>query len=528
MDVQVDNLSVAGLIKDLPPQRIPPEAFTSAMNMRFVEQKAKRIAGRTAVFGTPTVAPYFLLPVKSAAESLFWVYCSLTKAYVYAAGVHTDISRLVGGNYGATAARDWNATVHGGIPIINSGNDDLQYWATVAAATHLAILPNWTVGDRTRVIRSLGPHLVALNFSTGGGATLFPHGVRWSHPSDPGSVPTSWDYTDETVDAGIYELPDASAGVILDGLGLRGQMFIYKEGSAWSMRFIGGRPVFAFNQFLGQSGILATRCVGVTGDGKYHFCVSQDDIYIHDGSSDPISLVEERMRRTIFNNIDTTNYRNSFVFCHPVFKEMWFCYPEPGATHPTRALIWNYGRRGSNVEGVLSEAEVDFDAAAVGDTEIADTSWDSDALSWDSDTSPWGLSNKHQLLVANPSTTKILQLDSGTLYDTTAYTSTLARETSGFIGRKWDGSPIVDFALVKFVGRLWIEATGGPLTVRLGTQSKVDGAISWSDSQVFTPTTDMYLDFEVVGIAISVEFTATAAFDIAGYKFEMQPAGRFL
>src|SRR5258706_476813 len=80
-----------------------------------------------------------------------------------------------------------------------------------------------------KIIRSFGPYLLALNVTKG--ANIYPHMVKWGHPADPGSVPSSWDETDETKDTGEKDLPDVTAGVIQDGLPLQGNFYVYKEGS---------------------------------------------------------------------------------------------------------------------------------------------------------------------------------------------------------------------------------------------------------------------------------------------------------
>jgi len=523
-DIDVDDLGSIGLIQDEKPYKIPPEAFSTAFNMRVEDGRMVTVGGRTQAMGTPSVAPYFLLPVRGPSETLYWIYTSLTKAYVYTAAAHSDITNA-GGDYTATYARDWNATIHGGVPIINSGSDNLQFWSAFSASQKLTDLTNWTSGDTAKFVRSFGPFLVCGNVTLS--ATAYAHGVLWSHPADPGSVPSSWDYSDETKDAGLYELPDAESGVLIDGRMLRGQMYLYKASATWVMRHIGGRLIFSFTNFLETSGILAPRCVASTGDGRWHLVATQDDLIIHDGQQ-VLSVVEGKLRRTIFAAIDSTNYRESFVFSIPGRKEIWFCYPETGSSTPTRALIWNYGAGGER--GVVTETEVNFVAAATGDAELqsADT-WASVSGTWASYTGgAWSSADTRKTFVAQGATaTKILELDKGTTFDGSAITATLARESLGIIGRKRDNSPVVDFSVVKFVRRVWIVGSGGPINVRIGVQDTVEGSVVWSDSQAFDPTTDMFVDFTSTGVAVSIEFSAAVPFEISSYKLVMAIAGRF-
>ena len=121
-----------------------------------------------------------------------------------------------------------------------------------------------------------------------------------------------------------------------------------------------------------------------------------------------------------------------------------------------------------------------------------------------------------------------MRLDDGATFDGAAFAGTLAREALGVLGRKRDGMPIVDFARAKQVSRLWLSASGGPVNVRIGAQDAVDGSVAWSGTEVFTPSTDLYVDFDgIAGVAVAIEFSASVAFSIASYKLEIVPAGRF-
>src|SRR5262245_61859086 len=190
--IEIAVLRTIGLIRDQEGNYLPPEAWTYARNMRAVADGIERIGGQTQVFGTPGVAPHFAIPISTTSQT-YWLYTSLTKGYVYDGTTHTDITR-VSGDYTAGNTRDWNGTLLGGVPILNNGSDTPQQWATLSPATKLTPLSNWPASTTAKVIRAFGPTLIALNLVESG--TSFPHLVRWSHPADPGTVPSSWDYTD--------------------------------------------------------------------------------------------------------------------------------------------------------------------------------------------------------------------------------------------------------------------------------------------------------------------------------------------
>ena len=483
-DIEINDLTSYGVIRDVEAHQLPPEAFSFGENIRFCAEGVERIGGQAQIFGTPGVAPHFTLPVQSASQT-FWLYVSLTKGYVWDGSAHTNITRqtaAVDVNYTGSFTREWNGTLLGGVPILNNGVDPPQYWATLSTATKLAALANWPASTTAKVLRAFGPYLLALNVTKSG--TIYPHMVKWSHPADPGSVPSSWDNTDSTKDAGENDLPDVQAGTIQDGLPLGNRFFVYKEGSVWRMTQIGGQFIFDFgtSAFIETAGLLTARALAITGDGTRHVFASQDDILVHNGN-DVESVLSERYKRYLFNAIDSTNYKNCFMYTDPYNNEVVFCYPESGQTNPNRALIWNY-RIGK--KGCISEREINFRNAAVGNIESASADvWSGVAGTWNSYLGPWQQQIRRRLVACNTDATQFQQMESGSTFAGTAFTATLQREDVAVIGRKRTGEWIEDFKRHRMVTRTWIKATGAPISVRLGSRS-VDGGrqpgVRWQPS----------------------------------------------
>ncbi|KKL76808.1 hypothetical protein LCGC14_2041240, partial [marine sediment metagenome] len=246
--IPIHNIGVGGIIKDIPPHLLPPEMWSDGQNMRFRDGKVVKFTGHEAVFDPPSIAPYWAIAAQTAAEQ-FWLYAGLAKIYtVEQDGTHTEITRA-SGDYTGIAGDLWDGTVLAGIPVVTNGVDDPQSWSPIAAATPLVDLPNWPANTTCKHIRAFKNFLVALHITESG--TVKPHMVKWSHPADPGSVPSSWDDTDATKDAGEVELADSQAGIIQDALGLRDILLIYKDNSIWGMQHIGGQFIFRFFPMFG-------------------------------------------------------------------------------------------------------------------------------------------------------------------------------------------------------------------------------------------------------------------------------------
>lgn len=524
--IEINDLASQGVIKDVPSHQIPPEAWTLGENVRLVDDGVERLLGWTSTFGSPPVDPHFTMPISTASQTL-WPWVGLAKAYVWDGTNHTDITRLVGGDYNATKTADWNGTVLGGVAIFNNGIDDPQFWATAAIGTKLAKLTNWPANTKAKVIRAFGPYLVGLSITKSG--TVYPHMVKWSHPADPGSVPISWDETDPTKDTGEKDLEDIQAGGLVDALPLQATLYLYKQGSTWKMTHVGGQFIFQFEKFLETSGILAPRCACITGDGLKHVVATQDDIIVHNGNV-ASSILSKRQKRTLAAAIDTTNYANSFMFCNPIYDEVWFCYPSSGMVNPNKALIWNY-KNGD--KGALTDADITFVNGVVGPIEVtSEETWASVTGTWADDTAAWSELSRRKVVVAAPSVRKFYLLDTGLLKDTANFNATLQRDSLSVVGQKRNGEWIVDFERRKFIKGLWPKIKGGPVNIRAGYQENVGGPVTWSAVHSFDPATQMFIDLAFSGRSFGVEFSTSslavaAHWRIDGYKVDLSMTGRY-
>lgn len=447
--------------------QIPPEAWTVASNVRFIDGRAQRIDGYARVMEPPTVAPAFVMSVDNAGD-VYWLYASAigagSKVYVYNSGAHSDISKA--GNYAAPNFRSWNGTVFQGVPILNCGVGAPQYWGAFNPSTDLADVVGWPANTVAKVIREFGNYLVALNITNSAdGAT--PHRVLWSDGADPGTLPASWDVTDPAYEAGNYDLSDVNSGQILDGYMLQDNFAIYKDESTWIMRYVGGQNIMGFKRVLGTSGILAVRCVvpirPAKSTGEFHFIKTGDDLGVFDGQSFT-SIISKKVRRWLNANIDARYYANSFVCHNPYLQEAYFCFPENGYEYPTMALVWNYATNTCTFRAWTGVS------AASGSVESASSAtWTSVAGAWSAqDPALWQESSRRKFVVADPVNIHLYQMETGLTFDSTVFSATLERKELAIIGRDSADAPIVDYNSRKLLSRVWPKVTGGAVNVQIG------------------------------------------------------------
>lgn len=520
--IEVNNVGVKGVTLDVPDHELPPEVWTNSLNMRFNKTNATRFGGHAQVFGTPTVAPSFVIYVPGLTGH-FWIYTSLTKAYVYNGTDHTNITRQSGMadvNYTASNHREWNGCIFGGIPILNNGTDLPQYWSALDVSTKLANLTNFTSTLRAKVIRNFGRFLVALNLTDN--STRLPHAVQWSHGADPGTIPSSWDYTSATVDAGRTHLTDAEGGEITDGLMLGNQLIIYKQRSTHAMRFIGGTDIMGFEQLFG-AGAAAARFICSFDAGRRHFVISDTDIFTHTGTKEIEYVAEAAVREAIFAEMEVTNQANAFAFENPNTSEIWFAYPTSGQTLPDKAFVYNYKYKTHQFrafQGMMAARGSVFASSGL--------TWAALTNTWAETTDPWSSEQRQMVVVADPTATKLWQLDSGAAFGSLTTTTFLERTGLSVIGRDRQGNPKLDFSQNRLVKRVWPKLRGlTTINVRVGAANSLNGDVTWGAAQSFNPSTQKYLDVTTFGLmpAIRFEGTEDISWQLEGYGIEIEPLG---
>lgn len=520
MIVRVPNCGAVGVIQDLSNHELPINAWTDAQNIRFLDGYINQFLGHVEVYGTPTVEPYHVVPVISG-SSRYWIYASLTKIYnVSVSGgsaTHTNITRQTAGsdvNYAATA-NGWTSTVLGGIPILNPGNvtDPPQYW-DLNLANKCVALSNWPSNTWCKSLRSYRNFLVALNVTKS--STNYPYMVKWSHPSDPGALPSSWDPTDATKDAGEFDLSDGYDQII-DGLALRDSLMIYKEASVWRLDYTGGAFVHRSQKVLGMSGAMNRNCI-VEIDG-FHVVLTNNDIVMHDGMQ-ANSILDKQTRRWLFQHMDVDNAYQCFVFKNPFFNEVFICYPSIGASVPDSAIVFNYRDRTISKR---SMPNVHHGGYGQVDTTLIN-SWSSDPDPWSSDLTLWNgpdiTPSNSRVLVAS-SATKMYMLDGAAGFNGSLPSSYVERR-----GLSFDAPERIK--LIKGIRPRIVGNTGDTVTIKIGSQND-----PWSEPEYTTMThtigTTVRNECLVAGRYISVRIESGTAYSwrMDSYDLDLEYLGEY-
>ena len=493
------------IVEDVPASEVGPESWTQMQNFYMRVGYAQRISGVSQFFLDWTDEALNIANVFSATLNFWTVMGANTIQVMDQSGTVNDITPTV--YVPPILPAETTTSIINGFPVFNFRQDPPAFWDLQPG--NIAVpLPGWPANTSCRSIRTFSNFLFALNMTEAGNE--FPTKLRWSSAAEPGTVPQEWTAS-PTNNAGDASLADTAGGIV-DAAPLRSIFMIYKQHATYSANFVGGSFVFTFKKFLTTSGIMARNCV--TEALGQHVVMTDGDIIIHDGQN-VRSLVDEKLRRFIFLQIDPTNFVNSFVFNYRAAKEVWICFPTQGFVEPNVAVIWDYAH------DLLSIRELpETWSHAQSGLVLATTA----ALDWDTQTDTWqessGSWNRAQftgafervlasVAVSTPTgltdplgdgNSRLLFVDdTSTTRDDSAVVGQITRESLDL------GTP----EALKYVRRVWprIEgSTGTTIKVRLGVQDEPSEGISWEPQQDFRINEDDFLNFDSSGRYISVRF----------------------
>lgn len=506
-----------GVNKDLSQHDLPIEAWSDAQNVRFMNGSAWSFYGQTQVYGTPPIVPLHVLPAYAYSgedRERCWVYCGEEKIYCVTASngtaTHTNLTpQAAGVDVDVNgSANNWTSTVLGGIVVVNANNGTSKplYW-TGQLAANFRDLPEWPDGTTCKRVVAFKNFLVALNITYD---NFYPYRVRWSNPAVPGSLPTSWDVEDLTVETGEVDLAEGYDPIV-DGLVLRDSLMIYKEQSVWRMDYVGGPDVFSFHKVLGTSGAMNLNCI-VEVDGR-HFVLTGSDVIVHDGQQ-ATSVLDRQARRSLFQSIDINGFSRCFVFKSSFTNEVFVCYPTVGAVGCDRALVWNYVDQTVSYKTLPNITHASFGAVSDG---LVQT-WESDSDPWDSDTSLWGgpdFSPDRTRVLMAPSEPKILMLDGSASQDGAPVPFYLERR----------GLSLDEPTAIKTISRIRPRVLGNvgqTINIRIGRQDDPWQEPVWSDPLPFTIGKSVSVDKFVSGRYLAIRFESGTAFQVRLDSYDIE------
>ena len=510
MILTVPNAPSRGLVADVPPQKIPLEAWSSVLNIAFLDGSIQ------AALSPSTFASLYSHPLYTGVfQGDRRVLAVATMSDVMAFDYETDntaaiVSRV--GGYTGGSFDYWNGSMFNGFGILNNGVDAPQVWNSPATTVLLADLPAWPAAARCKILRPFSNFLVAMDVTKSGVRDR--RMVKWSHSADPNTLPSSWNEADPTLDAGELSLIEGKEELV-DSLPLGDSNILYSEAQTWSMRYVGGATIFAFRNLFRYSGLLAQGCVQPLKGG--HFVVSQDDILLHDGNTIQ-SLADASVRNWFFNNLDPSTFSMTRVLRLAGRKEMWICFPAPG-NFLNRALVWNWKYNTWSVHDLGSSKSAAVIMVPAGADPDA---WGADNSLWNTETtSVWGFTPPSFFHAEVPVTVTEAGSDGAVIkFVPSGSSRTCVLEHTGI---SYTGPQTFDEYTYKELTAVRPSVRGEQIFVEVGFQGDINDDVTWCDSGYFSPGIDTELSLHATGRYLAVRFSWDSLANVTffGYSLEI-------
>jgi len=494
-----------GLVSDLPPYELTPDAWSQVINMHPRNGGMQLARPLDQAYGTLLDAPYHIQNIQAQGQN-FWLYWGADSvSAVETSNPHVDITPALG--LTPVEPESIISTQLNGLSVFTNGFEAPQWWSGSTTDDFVA-LPDWPVGTVARGIAAFVYHLFAFDIDGPGGE--FSNKVMWSDAAPPGAIPGSWTPAADN-QAGDTELAQ-TPGRVQCAVPLRGSMAFYKTSSMYIADFVEGNAIFVFRPALTQCGAFTRK--SVVDLGGSHFVVTDGDIVITDGVS-VNSIANDRVRNYLFGQIDQENSEKLCVVYHQASSQVWIYFPESGQSICTKALVWDMAKLSQGKDAWGARSLVGVRHAATGYVNDTGSSmlWDSVAEAWDTVGSLWNAANfssaTRGLLHAAVST---LELVGRAGVTSEGY---LERLSISF------GEP----ERFKFVRRVHVRGQGGTVYVRVGSQAVSDGAFSWSAEMPLVLGQDPFINCAVQGRLISLSIRVPEDSLITGVDLEAELRG---
>lgn len=564
MIIRFNKVGSVGVVKDIPSYELPLEAWSDALNVRFLGESVEKFDGQVEVFNctisaitqTQQIAesPWFVMPVEGNG-SYHWLYAGPN--HIYAATPNANrinLTRTAAGQdmvYSANATLRWTGVQLAGLPILNNGVDVPQIQTTPGTVTRFRALRwdqsasvNWedsTSGPYTcSTFRAFRDYALALGMSEGG--ISYPRRMRWSHPVSSGTEPMSWDENATGSLAGAHDF-DETGDELIDCQALYDTNIVYKRNNTWAMQWIGGNAVFGFRPLF-NFGLLSRECV-VTVNGQ-HICLTDNDVLAHNGQT-PTSIITPYWRRTLFADIDGDYYRNTFMVANRKRSEVWICYPETGVSEaywPNKALIWNWQYNTWYMRELPKASHIASGYIRMSPlTDEVGYTWDTVPGTWDNTNLAWNarsyFNSEEELLMAMPEDSassspvpRLVRIGNTDTFQGSPITARVERLGLALTGMDRYGNPKIDLRTNKLVKGVWpyVDAPDGTtVQVWVGTQRHIGDTIRWHGPYDYVCGTSRWLRMRAMGRLISFRFATTTSVQwrLTGYDVDVETVGLY-
>ncbi len=538
------NLGAVGIVKDVDPFSLPPNAFSDGINVRFDNNKVQRAPVFRVLYGSLTggaltgTVPVFCYGVYSPTSFDSVIYAN-NDGRLFSVANSTEVNVTEPGHVNNVDPRPYTGCNLAQCVYIN--RPDQAPRVLLPAATAFEMLPNWPSGWSCQALRSYAGFLLAINVTQAGVSS--PNQINWSDQTLNATVPDSWDVTDATKLAGFNVLAEIRTPLV-DGGQLGDNFILYSKDETWVVYQTANTEVFGFDRLpYDNAGSVNANC-WVEIDGQ-HYVWGENDIYVHNGVQKR-SIIDQRNREVFFRELNMKLSNVFFAIEDKYRHEIIFCgvSGSSDAAFPNAAGFCNYGAVYNYVKDTWSF--VDLPNVSMATTANANTVWTyatvPSSITYDNvggsyfdqtdsfsrycvfssvASSSYGLTTNLHVL-DNADTGKLaLAIDPATVTAAWAHRTGLSLDEIGAELRGYKQARAV-------IPQIAVYAPGVTMDVQVGAQLVSGAPVTWDAVQTFAPAQNYKIDTRQSGryLAFNFEMSTANDFDVTGFDFDVLVTGR--
>ena len=525
MLINVRGIGEVGVISDVAPWDLPPNALTDGRNFRVVSGKIQASGGSQIVntAGSASGDIGHIMQSNDFEGNSTWLVCTDSTIESYFDQKFHTVLRLDS----EVDEHAWTSCQIGQVTFINNASVNPVYFTDWDANAEVAIKLPWVFGgdlweDRgvyARIMQSHKNFVFALGMTepdpVTGASTYYEDRVRWSHPCEPNGVPYTWEGPDVDPSSLAGYLTLGRGGKIVGAESLRDSFVIYSEKALNVLDFTGDALVWR-RRTVSQNAGLIGRDALVEVSGRHYF-ISNEDILVFDGNQAQ-SLLHNRLRKRFASTLNEDRRHTSFAAHNQMMGEIWFCVPEEGYDEPNMAYVFNYRDDTWSLRDLSTERT--FSHACYGNQPTVISAWDDWEGIWANERTTWATANRQAFdgVMIGSSGPDVYNIDTQNPHEEGLTT---------FIERTH--LPIVGHDDVSTVTRLYPQVEGKtPIKMSVGSHHYAGDAARWAgDKRDFSPATQRKIDVRTTGELHSwrAEGPANGNFNISGVDVEWSPSG---
>jgi len=544
VNMPLRNVGQHGVVTDVDPHDLPPNAFNDATNVVFNENRVMRAPVFKFLFNqnaqvaqeTGLITAFNYNDPNDSA--VLGVAHHDNTVVTYNNGVADDVTP----SGAITSGSDYTPYTHtevAGLSVICRKTTEPYIRDAVSASDYsLMSVGDWPSADRAASMRGFKDFIIALNVTQSG--IVYDTMVKWTdviqYRADPASgvvwTPSSSNSAGSTILAN-FKTP------IVDGLPLNNAFIIYSTTESAIMEFTGSEFVFSFRKFSDRDGVINQNCVVSTG--KEHYVFGDTDIYMHNGITSQ-SIAIGRVKDRIYRDMNRDSKEKFFVHLDEIHDLVYFCYVSDESTvgftntnYCNRAAVYNLKTKTWSFVDLPNAV-----GAAVSNVSLSNTTYNTQSSNYTltsntynsfQDTSPRISAFVSARDDANGITAGRVyandMLVTG-LMNTTADSETLR---TAFVERRGldldeTQAPIRSYKqLVSLIPQLITLSGTAPLTIRLGfTDYPYDDSPTYVTNYSFVPNADHKVDSKAAGrlLAYRIEEPIGEYFSFSAADFDLE------